>query len=58
MKIKISIVREFDIDGEHEYIFEGIDDKADYALSMFAEDIDNLVKYNVVKDHALLEVVK
>ena len=60
MKMRVSIVREFDIDGDHDHLFEDmtIDEKADYALSMFAEDIDYLVKYDEVRQHALLEVVK
>lgn len=57
MKMRVSITRVFDMSGDHEELFEGINDKANYALSLFAEDIDNLVKYNEVKDHALLEVL-
>ena len=59
MKMRVSITRVFDIDGEHDYMFEGmsINEQANSALSMFALDIDNLVKYNEVKDHALLEVL-
>lgn len=57
MKFRVSITREYDIDGEHEYIFEGINDKAEYAMSMFSTDIDTLVKYNEVTNHALLEVI-
>lgn len=59
MKMRVSITREFDVDGEHDHLFEDmtINDKANYALSLFAEDIDYLVKYDEVKDHALLEVL-
>ncbi len=59
MKMRVSITREFDVDGEHDDLFEDMDinDKANYALSLFAEDIDYLVKYDEVKDHALLEVI-
>ena len=60
MKMKVSITREFDLDGEHKELFEELtmNDKADYALFLFANDIDNLVKYNEVSDNALLEVIK
>ena len=60
MKMKVSITREFDLDGEHKELFEELtmNDKEDYALFLFANDIDNLVKYNEVSDNALLEVIK
>ncbi len=48
MKIKITLDREFDTsEDDHAEMFEGFTDKDEmikYALSCFAEDIDNLVK--------------
>ena len=60
MKMKVSITREFDLDGEHKELFEELtmNDKEDYALFLFAEDITNLVKYSEVSTNALLEVIK
>ena len=58
MKIKVSISREFDLDGDHADLFEGVQDNNSYALSLFAEDIAYLVKYNEVKDNALVEVIQ
>jgi hypothetical protein len=57
MKIKVTISREYDTEGEnHADLFEGIDDEVGYALRLFSEDVDNLVKYNEVRDNARVEV--
>jgi len=60
MKIKITLDREFDTsEDDHAEMFEGFTDKDEmikYALSCFAEDIDNLVKYNEVRESARVEV--
>jgi len=58
VKIKVSIVREFDTGEDHEDLFAGVKDPVDYALDMFAEDIDYLVKYNEVRTNARVEVDK
>lgn len=56
MKIKVSIVREFDTDGDHADLFDGIDDPVKYALDCFAEDIDYIVKYNTAIEQARVEI--
>lgn len=60
MKIRVSIVREFDTsEDDHAELFEGFTEKEEminYALSCFAEDIDNFVKYNEVRESASVEV--
>lgn len=59
MKIKLSITREYDTQGEdHGDLFEGVSDEVRFALSMFADDVDNLVKYNEVREQASVEVIK
>ena len=58
MKIRVSIVREYETEGDHIDLFEGIEDEEKYALSLFAEDIDNLVKYNEVAESARVEIVE
>lgn len=58
MKIKVTITREYDTEGEdHADLFAGISDEIGYALNLFAEDMDNLVKYNEVRDSARVEIV-
>lgn len=54
MRIRVSIVRTFD--EEHLEDFD-VESSISYALSSFADDIDQLVKYNEVRDHALVEVL-
>ena len=56
MKIKVSIVREFDTSDDHADLFDGISDPVKYALECFAEDIDFLVKYNTVANEARVEI--
>jgi hypothetical protein len=51
MKIRISIVREYDTEEDS---LEGID-PIPYFLNCFSDDIDNLVKYNEVKESARVE---
>ena len=58
MKIKVSITREYDTEADHGDLFEGVSDEVRFALSMFADDVDNLVKYNEVKEQASVEVIK
>jgi hypothetical protein len=58
VKIKVSITREYDTQGEHEDLFEDVGDEVRFALSMFADDVDNLVKYNEVREQASVEVIK
>ena len=59
MKITITLVREFDTEGDdHADLFEGLSDPIAYALDCFAEDVDNLVKYNEVRDNARVEVTQ
>lgn len=59
MRIRISIVREYDTEGDdHAHLFEGLSKVGaqDYALRLFAEDVDNMVALNAVEDDALVEV--
>ncbi len=56
MKIKVSIAREFDTDDDHESLFYGLSDPAKFAIDLFAEDIDYLVKYNEVRDAVSVEI--
>lgn len=56
MKIKITIDREFDTSDDTYEDLTGIDLEK-YFLNLFAEDIDNLVKYNEVREAARVEVI-
>jgi len=56
MKIKITIDREFDTSDDTYEDLAGIDLEK-YFLNLFAEDIDNLVKYNEVREAARVEVI-
>ena len=56
MKIKITIDREFDSSDDTYEDLAGIDLEK-YFLNLFAEDIDNLVKYNEVREAARVEVI-
>lgn len=53
MKIKVSIVREYDTEDQ----LEDAHDLEKMALHYFAEDIDQLVKYNTTAEHAIVEVL-
>ena len=64
MKIKVFISREFDTDEwrEEDSLFPGLgeldpDTEIQYAINMFAEDIDYLVKYNEVAEAARVEIL-
>ena len=62
MIIKVSISREFDTDEwkAEDYLYPtDIDPETEvqYAINMFAEDIDYLVKYNEVAEAASVEIV-
>jgi hypothetical protein len=61
MKIKVYISREFDTDewkNEDSLYPSDLDQDTEiqYAINMFAEDIDYLVKYNEVAEAARVEV--
>jgi hypothetical protein len=63
MKIKVFISREFDTDEwkeEDSFYPSDLDEDLEiqYAINMFAEDIDYLVKYNEVAEAARVEVIK
>ena len=56
MKITVSITRQFDTDDDHEGLFYGLSNPADFAIDLFAEDMDYLVKYNEVRDAVSVEI--
>lgn len=56
MKITVSITRQFDTDEDHEGLFYGLSNPADFAIDLFAEDMDYLVKYNEVRDAVSVEI--
>jgi hypothetical protein len=67
MKVKISIEQTVDIDMamSNDIGFElygpsdmSIEDKVDYLVTRFAEDIDTLVKYDEVRDQILVEYIE
>ena len=67
MKVRISIEQTVDIDEmlSHDAGFEmygptdmSNDDKVDYLIARFAEDIDNLVKHDIVSDQILVEYIE
>jgi hypothetical protein len=62
MKIKVSIVREFDTEqwweNDPEYPDQVDPDiEIEHAINLFCEDIDYLVKYNEVATNARVEVM-
>ena len=58
MKIKVTIAREYDTQGEnHAHLFEGVSDPQEKALRYFAEDID-LMTYEQAKEQGIVEVIK
>lgn len=58
MKIKVTITREYDTQGEdHAHLFEGVSDLNEYALRYFAEDIERM-DYGQAKEQGIVEVVK
>ena len=68
MKVKISIEQTVDIDdamrlhdsGFDEYAPDdmSIEDKVDFLINRFAEDIDRLVKYDEVLDNISVEYIE
>jgi hypothetical protein len=67
MKVKISIEQTVDIDMamSNDIGFElygpsdmSIEDKVDYLIARFCEDIDTLVKYDEVRDQILVEYIE
>ena len=62
MKIKVSISKEFDTNHwrtDDPYYPEHMDPEIEmeHAVNLFCEDVDYLVKYNEVKENAVVEVV-
>ena len=67
MKVRISIEQTVDIDDamSNDIGFEmygppdmSTEDKVDYLIARFAEDIDTLVKYDEVRDQILVEYIE
>jgi hypothetical protein len=67
MKVRISIEQTVDIDDAmaNDIGFElygppdmSNEDKVDYLVTRFAEDIDSLVKYDEVRDQILVEYIE
>ena len=67
MKVRISIEQTVDIDDamSNDIGFElygppdmSNDDKVDYLINRFCEDIDNLVKYDEVRAQILVEYIE
>lgn len=67
MKVKISIEQEIDLDDTNVFIDDDplyntsdwtIDDKVDYLINGFAEDIDHMVKYDIVRDSVRVEYIE
>jgi hypothetical protein len=67
MKVRIAIEQIIDIDDamSNDIGFEmygppdmSTEDKVDYLIARFAEDIDTLVKYDEVRDQVLVEYIE
>jgi hypothetical protein len=67
MKVRIAIEQIIDIDDamSNDIGFEmygppdmSTEDKVDYLVARFAEDIDTLVKYDEVRDQILIEYIE
>ena len=67
MKVRISLEQTIDIDDamSNDIGFEmygppdmSTEDKVDYLIARFAEDIDTLVKYDEVRDQILVEYIE
>jgi hypothetical protein len=67
MKVRIAIEQIIDIDDamSNDIGFEmygppdmSTEDKVDYLIARFAEDIDTLVKYDEVRDQILVEYIE
>lgn len=58
--LKVGLVFNFEVDNEHEEMFEGMTDEeiVKYAKSLVAEDIDRYVKYNEVYDGLFAEFIE
>lgn len=58
--LKVGMVFTFDVDNEHEEMFEGMTDeeKVAYAKGLVTEDIDRYVKYNEVYEGLFAEFVE
>lgn len=57
--LKVGLVFSFEVDTEHEEMFEGMDEErmVHYAKQLVCEDIDRYVKYNEVYDGLSAEFV-
>lgn len=67
MKVRIAIEQLIDVDEvlSHDTAFElyaptdmSMDDKVDYLVNRFCEDIDTLVKYDEVRSQVILEYIE
>ena len=67
MKVRIAIEQIVDVDEvlSHDIGFElyappdmSMDDKVDYLVNRFCEDIDSLVKYDEVRSQILVEYIE
>ena len=67
MKVRIAIEQLIDVDEvlSHDTEFElyappdmSMDDKVDYLINRFCEDIDTLVKYDEVRSQVILEYIE
>ena len=69
MKVKISIEQEFDLNddmffkNDDPYFEENaesytVDERTDLLVNRFLEDIDNLVKYDEVRDAILVQYIE
>lgn len=67
MKVRIAIEQTVDIDMalENDIGFElygppdmSTEDKVDYLIARFAEDVENLVKYDIIQDQITVEYIE
>lgn len=59
MKIRVSITREYDTEGEdHGHLFDGISDPKRLAIRLFAADMYSLADASNVADYAILEEIE
>ena len=56
MKIKVSITREYDTEGDHAHLFEGMSDPERYALYLYAEDLYKIAGEGDIAQSASVEV--
>jgi hypothetical protein len=62
MKIRIAIEQEFDLGDDNIFDDESMDMdndlKIDYLVNRFAEDMDQMVKYDNVRDAIIVEYIE